>query len=102
VGRLFLIDAVGAVALVGLWYFCLATYNHRRGTKALRWVEAACSHRGQVTQARWIGASRLQAHLRFAAHWFENAQVTIRPGASSAAHPMDVERLAQTKRDPDF
>jgi hypothetical protein len=78
VGRLILIDAVGAVALVGLWYFCLASYNHRRGTKALRWVEAACSNRGQVTEARWVGASRLQAHLRFAAHWFENARVTIR------------------------
>ena len=25
-----------------------------------------------------MGASRLQAHLRFAAHWFENAKVTIR------------------------
>jgi hypothetical protein len=78
VGRLFLIDAVGAVALVGLWYICLAIYNHRRGTRALRWVEVACSHRGQVTQARWLGASRLQARLRFAAHWFENARVTIR------------------------
>jgi hypothetical protein len=78
VGRLILIDAVGAVALVGLWYFCLASYNHRRGAKALRWVEAACSHRGQVTQTRWFGASRLQAHMRFATHWFENAQVTIR------------------------
>jgi hypothetical protein len=77
VGRLLLIDAIGAVALVGLWYFCLASYNHRRGAKALRWVEAACSHRGQVTDARWVGASRLQAHLRFAAHWFENARVTI-------------------------
>ena len=77
-GHLLLIDAVGAVVLVGLWYFCLATYNHRRGTKALRWVEAACSHRGQVIQARWVGASRLQARLRFATRWFENARVTIR------------------------
>ena len=78
VGRLLLIDAAAAIALVGLWYFCLASYNHRRGTKALRRVEAACSHRGQLTEARWIGASRLQAHLQFAAHWFENARVTIR------------------------
>ena len=77
-GRLFLIDAAAAVALAGLWYFCLAQYNHRRGTKALHWVEAACSNRGQVIDAHWVGASRLQAHLRFAAHWFENARVTIR------------------------
>ena len=78
VGRLLLIDVVGAIAAVALWYFCLATYNHRRGKKALRCVELACSHRGHVTQARWIGASRLQAQFRFAAHWFENARVTIR------------------------
>ena len=44
----------------------------------MRWVEAACSHRGQVIQARWVGASRLQARLRFATRWFENARVTIR------------------------
>jgi len=75
---LFLIDAVGALALVGLWYLCFAHYNHRRGKKALRWMEAACSHRGEVIEARWFGSSRLQAHLRFAAHWFENARVTIR------------------------
>lgn len=78
VGQLLLIY-VGLVAgLVVLWYFCLAGYNRRRGILALRRVEAACSHRARVVDAHWIGASRLQAHLRFAAHWFENAQVTIR------------------------
>jgi hypothetical protein len=41
-------------------------------------VEVACSNRARIVEARWIGASRLQAHLRFAAHWFENARVTIR------------------------
>jgi hypothetical protein len=78
VGRVILIDAVSAAALVGLWYFWLASYNHRRGTKALRWVELACSNRGRLIEARWVGASRLQAHLQFATHWFENARVTIR------------------------
>jgi hypothetical protein len=78
VGRLFLIDVAGAVALVGLWYFCFLSYNHRRGTKALRWLETACAGRGRVFDARWLGSSGLQAHLRFAAHWFENARVTIR------------------------
>ncbi len=77
-GRLFLIDVGGAVALVGLWYFCFVRYNHRRGTKALRCLEAACVGRGRVLEARWLGTSGLQAHLRFAAHWFENARVTIR------------------------
>jgi hypothetical protein len=78
VGRLFLIDAAGAVTLVGLWYFWFVRYNRRRAAKALRWVEAACSNRGEVIETRWIGASRLQAHFRFAAHWFENAHITIR------------------------
>src|SRR5579863_462324 len=78
VGRLILIYVGLMAGLVVLWYFCLAGYNRRRGILALRRVEAACSHRARVVDARWIGASRLQAHLRFAAHWFENAQVTIR------------------------
>jgi hypothetical protein len=74
-----LLTYVGLFAgLVVLWYFCLAGYNRRRGILALRRVEAACSHRARVVDAHWIGASRLQAQLRFAAHWFENAQVTIR------------------------
>jgi hypothetical protein len=79
VGLLFLIDVVGACAVVGLWYFCFARYNRRRGIRALREVEAACSNRARIVEARWIGASRLQARLSFAAaHWFENAKVTIR------------------------
>jgi len=78
VGRLVLISVGLLAGLAGVWYFCLAAYNRRRGILALRKVEAACSHRARVLDARWIGPSRLQAHLRFAAHWFENAQVTIR------------------------
>jgi hypothetical protein len=78
VASLLLIYVGLAVGLVGLWYFCLAAYNRRRGIIALRKVEAACSHRARIVDAHWIGASRLQAHLRFAAHWFENARITIR------------------------
>jgi hypothetical protein len=78
VGRLILIDALLAAALLALWYFCLAGYNRRKGTLALRWVEAACSGRGRIIEARWRGACRLQAQLRFTAHWFENARVTVR------------------------
>jgi hypothetical protein len=76
--RSFLIYAALGASLVGLWYFCLAAYNRRKGNLALRKVEAACSHRARIVEARWIGASRLQVHMRFAAHWFENAQLTIR------------------------
>lgn len=78
VGQLLLIYVGLLAGLVVLWYFCLAGYNRRRGMLALRKVEAACSHRARIVDARWIGASRLQVHLRFAAHWFENAQVTIK------------------------
>ena len=77
-GTIFAIDIAAAAALVGLWYFCFARYNRRKGIRALRWVESACSHHGRITDARWFGASRLQARLRFAAHWVANAQVTIR------------------------
>jgi hypothetical protein len=78
VGRLLLIDVAIAAALVGLWYIFFFRYNRRKGQNALLWVEAACLSRARVVDARWIGTSRLQAHLRFAAHWFENARVTIR------------------------
>ena len=77
-GSLFLLDVLAAAVLVGLWYFFFARYNRRRGTRALHWVEAACSNRARVVEAHWLGSSRLQAHIRFAAHWFENARVTIR------------------------
>lgn len=77
-GTLILIYAAGATLLVGLWHFCLSRYNRRKGKQALRWVEAACSNRARIEQARWIGSSRLQANLRFAAHRFENARITIR------------------------
>ena len=75
---LILIDVVVALTLVGLWYLGFARYNRRKAIKALRWVEAACLYHGGVTDARWLGPSHLQAHLRFAAHWFGNARVTIR------------------------
>jgi hypothetical protein len=78
VGRLILIDALSAAILLAFWYFCLARYNRRRGALALRWVEAACSGKGRIVEARWLSASRLQARLGFAAHWFENARVTVR------------------------
>lgn len=77
-GALILIDVLAALAVAGVWYLCFARYNRRKGFRALRQIEAACSSRARIVEARWLGASRLQAHLRFAAHWFENAHVTIR------------------------
>jgi hypothetical protein len=78
VGRLVLIDALGAVAVLGMWYFYFARYNRRRGALVLRWVEAACSSRGRIVESQWFGASRLHARLGLSIHWFENARVTVR------------------------
>ncbi len=84
-GRLVLIDALSAAVLLSLWYFLFARYNREKGARALRWVEAACTAKGEILEARWSGVCRLQARLRFAAHWFENARVTVH-----------LRRLAQT------
>jgi hypothetical protein len=78
VGRLFLIDAVSFAVLLAVWYFLFLRYNHKKAAIALRWVESACSGRARIVETRWRGGSRLQAQLRFAAHWFENARVTVR------------------------
>lgn len=77
-GSIFLISVTSAAVLVAFWYFLFAQYNRRRGIRALHWVESACVRHGRIVDARWAGASRLHARLRFAAHWVDNAQVTIR------------------------
>ncbi len=77
-GRLFLIDAASIAVLLGVWYFLFLRYNHKKAAIALRWVESACSGRARIVDTRWQGCSRLHAQLRFAAHWFENARVTVR------------------------
>lgn len=76
--RLIAIAAFCATAIDVLWFLLLARYNRRKGALVLRWVEAACASRGRVTESRWLSRSCLQAHLSFAAHWFENARVTIK------------------------
>jgi len=78
VGRLVLIDAVGAVMLLAAWFFYFARYNRRKGAVALHWVEAACSNKGQMLDAHWQGMTLLQARFGFTAHWFDNARITIR------------------------
>ena len=77
-GTISFIAVVAAAVLVGVWYFYFAGYNRRKGMKALRWVEAACISRARILEAEWIGTSRLQARLRFADRWFDNANLTIR------------------------
>ncbi|MBZ5722983.1 MAG: hypothetical protein LAO03_21805 [Acidobacteriia bacterium] len=88
-GRLILIDALAAVAVLAIWYYWLARYNRRKGAATLRWVESACSGRGGIVEARWLDRCRLQARLGFDSHWFENARVTVR----LRPRPMPVEWL---------
>ena len=76
-GRFIAIDAVGALAVLVLWYLAFAGYNRRRGLGIIRWVQAACEGRGKVTKVCWRGSSRLLAELRFPPHLFERARVVI-------------------------
>ena len=76
-GRLLLIDVLGAVVSLGIWYYAFARYNRRRGAAALRWVQIACRGRGKVVESRWAGSSRLQARFQFPSRWFENARLTL-------------------------
>ena len=77
-GRLLVIDIVGAVAALGLWYFLFAAYNRRKGAEALRWVQSACAGKGRILDSHWLNSSRLHARLQFPSRSFENANVTMK------------------------
>jgi hypothetical protein len=64
VGRLLVIDVVGAVVALGAWYFLFAAYNRRKGTEALRWVQSACAGK-DASSTRTGSIVRLHARLRF-------------------------------------
>ena len=76
--RLIAIAALCATAFDVLWFFLFSRFNRRKGALVLTWVEAACATRGRVVDTKWASRSCLQAQLHFAAHWFENARVTIK------------------------
>jgi hypothetical protein len=77
VGKLLGIDVVAAVVVLGVWYAVWATYNRRKGTAVLRWVQTACTGKGRIIEWHWLSSSRLHARLQFASRWFENARVTV-------------------------
>ena len=77
-GRLLVIDAVGAVLLLTGWYFFFSAYNRRRGAEALRWVQSACAGKGRIVEFRWLNSSHLDARLQFPSRSFENARVHMR------------------------
>jgi hypothetical protein len=78
VGRLLVIDVVGAVTVLVLWYVLFMAYNRRRGAEALRWVQSACAGKGRVLESRWVTSSRLYAKVHFPSRSFENARVTMK------------------------
>jgi hypothetical protein len=75
--HLFLIDGLIAALSLLLWYVCFSQYNRRKGDGTLRIVESACLGLGKVSDVHWHGSNRLEAHLRFATHWVEDAHVTV-------------------------
>ena len=87
--RLIAIAALCAVAVDVAWFLLFCRYNRRKGALVMRWVEGACSARGRVLDTRWLGKSCLQAHVSFAAHWFENARVTIKLLPRPILDPVD-------------
>ena len=98
-GRLVLIDAIGAAVLLGGWFFYFTRYNRRRGAMALRWVESACSSKGRILDSNWLSITLLQAHFGFASHWFDNAKVTIRLRPRPIPFKWFVSAWHKTERD---
>jgi hypothetical protein len=78
VGRLLVIDVVGSVAILALWYFVFSRYNRKKGADVLKWVQAACADKGRILESKWMDSSRLQARIHFPSHWFENARVVVK------------------------
>jgi hypothetical protein len=78
VGRLLVIDVVGAVGVLAAWYFLFSAYNRRRGNEALRWVQSACAGKGRILDSHWLSSSHLFARLQFPSRSFENAHVMMK------------------------
>jgi hypothetical protein len=78
VGRLLVIDVVGAVGVLLAWYFLFSAYNRRRGNEALRWVQSACAGKGRILDSHWLSSSHLFARLQFPSRSFENAHVMMK------------------------
>jgi hypothetical protein len=78
VGRLLVIDFIGAVLVLAAWYFLFAAYNRRKGAEALQWVQAACAGKGRILDSHWLNSSRLHARIQFPSRSFENAHVTMK------------------------
>lgn len=75
--RLIIIDVIGALVAVVLWYCSFARYNRRRAIQVLKWVQTACAERGRINKVCWAGSSRLLAELRFPPHVFQHARIVV-------------------------
>ena len=77
-GHILIAAALVLATTGGMWFAWFLRVNRIKGSRAMRWVEVACAGRGRITETEWLNPSQLRAHLRFSAHWFENARVIIR------------------------
>ena len=97
-GRLLVIDVVGAVAVLGIWYFLFAVYNRRKGTEALRWVQSACAGKGRILDSHWLNSSRLDARLQFPSRSFRKRACHHEVPSARHARPLADELLAINKK----
>ncbi len=77
-GHVLVIDVIGAIAILGIWYLLFSAYNRRRGTEALRWVQSACAGKGRIVDSKWLNSHRLCARLHFPSRSFDNAHVMMK------------------------
>ncbi len=77
-GRLLLIDVASSVAVLGLWYFVFSTYNRKKGSAAMRWVQTACTGKGRVLESHWVG---------LAAPGCRRGCILLRAGSKTRASP---------------
>lgn len=89
-----LIGVLAAAFAAFVWYVIGLRHNRRKGTRALRWFESACSGSGRLIESRWANISQLNVRMSFVAHWFENAHLTIR----LAPRPLPIQWFISTCR----
>lgn len=75
---LIVLDVIGAVVALGVWYLLFAAYNRRKGAEALQWVQSACAGKGRILEFAWLNSFRLHARLQFPSRSFENARITMK------------------------
>ncbi len=73
-----LIDGLGTVAFLSIWYVLFIRYNRRRAKEILQRLRGAFSSQAQIMSVRWMGASRFIVKLRVVSTLFQHATVQVR------------------------